>query len=443
MKIVIIGGGSLEWTPKIIKDMALTAEIKGSTIVLQDIDEEAANLQQELAQLICQEAGVQLEVEATTDREHALAGADFVVFQISVGGLEAHRVDLEVPARYGMMQPVGANVGPGGINRALRHIPVTIDLCRAMERLCPRAWLINLTNPMTQICWAATQETSIRTIGLCHEIDHFRHHLVEELFDVAAEDIWVQVGGINHLPWISEMRVRGEDGLALLREWLAKHGPNYFARLGVENTPESVFRDRHAAKFEVFLSTGLLPGAGDRHVVEFFPHFVRPETNSGLDYGVELTTIEHRYERKTSQEAQVKRWLAGEERLKLDRSPEQTSRIIAALSGGPADRFVVNIPNEGQISNLRRDAVVECMAVIDQFGVHPEFFGELATSARAVTAWHLEEMALTLDAAISGDRTKALQAVRMDPVVTNWETAETVLEEMIAGTAAYLPQFIQ
>ncbi len=441
MKIVIVGGGSLEWTPKILTDMALTPEINGSTIVLQDIDEGAAVLQQKLGELICAEAGVEFRFEVTTNQEEALVDADFVIYQISVGGLEAHRVDLEVPAKYGRMQPVGAYVGPGGINRALRHIPDIVQLCRTMERVCPQATLINLTNPMTQLTWAACRETSIRTIGLCHEIDHFRQHIAEEVFGCTAEDVWVRVGGINHLPWISEMRVRGQDGFALLRDWLAEHGTDYFAKDNLDNTPDSVFFDRHAAKFKLFLMTGMLAGAGDRHVVEFFPHFVRQEKNYGLDYGVELTNIEQRYARKEWRQAAVEQALAQGKYGKLEQSAEQTPRIIAALSGGPAGRFVVNIPNEGQISNLPRGAVVECTAVIDQFGIHPEFFGDLPPQAHAVTAWHLEEMALTLDAALEGDRNKALQAVRMDPVVLDWEIAEKMLDEMIAGTIAYLPQF--
>lgn len=441
MKIVIVGGGSLEWTPKIITDLALTPQVNGSTIVLQDIEPKAALLQKQLAQLICREAGVELTIEAINNQQEALADADFVIYQIAVGGLEAHRVDLEVPAKYGMRQPVGVNVGPGGINRALRHIPDTIALCRKMEEVCPNATLINLTNPMTQLTWAACRETSIQTIGLCHEIDHFRTHLSQEIFDCSTEDIWVQVGGINHLPWISKMRVRGEDGFVKLRHWLAEHGPDKFANEGLDNTPDSVFRDRHAAKFKIFLAVGMLPGAGDRHVVEFFPHFVRRERKFGLDYGVELTTIEQRYARKKVWKAGFEQDLARGKYGKIHRSAEQTSRIIAALSGGPAGRFVVNIPNEGQISNLPHGAVVECTAVIDQFGIHPEFFGDLPPQAHAVTAWHLEEMALTLDAAIEGDRNKALQALRMDPVVTDWEIAEKVLDEMIADTIEYLPQF--
>lgn len=441
IKIAMIGGGSLLWTPILVTDLALTPEIDHSTIVLHDIDADALGLMQKLAQRICQATSTNIKIEATTDRHHALEGADFVSCAIGVGGLDAMRIDLEAPARYGFMQPVSSNVGPGGINRALRHIPVILDICKDMERECPGAWLLNLTNPMTQTCWAAARETSVRVIGLCHEISGVRNRLAERIFNTPPEELWMQAAGINHLPWILEFRVGNEDGFPLLRDWLEEYGPLHFAKEDLDNSLDSVFRDRMGVKLNLFQATGVLPGAGDRHVAEFYPHFIRQETHWGLDYGVELTTIEHRKEIEKRRESEIKRWLSGESALPLHRSYEQLASIIAALSGGQAGRFIVNIPNEGQISNLPTGAVVECFATIDRFGVHPEFVGPLPPHAQAVAAWHLQEMALTVEAALTGDRSTALQALCMDPAVTDWQAAPKLLDELIAGTSAYIPQF--
>ncbi len=440
MKIAFIGGGSLLWGPRLITDVALTSEIYGGTIALQDIDAEALTRMQPFAQRICDEADSHITVEASQNRRAALMGADFVIFSVGVGGLEAFRVDLEVPARYGIVQPVGCNVGPGGFNRALRHIPVILSLCREMEQLCPEAWLLNLTNPLTQLTWAACRESSIRTIGLCHEITGVTDRLAE-MFGVQAEDIWMRVAGINHLPWILEMRVKGRDGFEMLDEWLAEHGPLYFVQDELVNSPFSVFKDRMGVKLSMYQVFGVLPGAGDRHVVEFYPYFIREETNWGLDYGVELTTIEHRYRRNELRINDIKRYMVGEEPIPLVPSAEQVAPIISALSGGQPGRFIVNIPNQGQVPNLPEDAVIECFARIDQGGIYPDFVGPLPPGPQQICACHLTQQEVTIDAAISGDRRLALQALYMDPTIQNWATAPAMLDEMLRGTADHLPQF--
>ena len=440
MKIAFVGGGSLTWTPELMTDLALTPETCGADLVLQDINPESLDRMLPLCRLICEEANSRIQVEATLEREEALRGADYVIFTVAIGGLEAVRADLGIPARYGIRQPVGVNVGPGGINRALRHIPATIELCRQMEAWCPEARLLNLSNPMTQICRAAVRETSIRTIGLCHEIDHFAQRIAGVL-GVELQDVWFQAAGINHLPWITEFRVGDEDGLALLRDWLAEHGPLRFVGDGLLNTPWSVFLDRLGVKLTIFQGCGVLPGAGDRHVAEFFPHFLRSETHWGLDYGVEHTTVEHRAQTYAWEAEQVQCWLSGEDRLPMRRSPEQLGPLIAALEGGPSGRFIVDIPNQGQVPNLPPASVVECFAEVDRFGVHPEFPGALPTVPAAVCNWHLAAMEMTLDAALRGDRGLALQALRMDPAVLDWAGTELMLDEMLEATAAWLPRF--
>jgi len=440
MKITFVGGGSLVWGTMLLTDLSLNPTLHGSTIMLQDVDRSALDLMLEMGRLISDRARAGFRMEAALELTEAARGADVVVDCVGIGGLEAMRVDLEVPSRYGIVQPVGVNVGPGGINRALRHIPHILEVCGAMERACPDGWLLILSNPLTQLTRAATRETPIKTIGLCHELLHSRHRIGQSL-GVAPESLWFQVGGINHLPWITEMRIDGTDGFAFLRDWLAAHGPLRYAKEGLLNTCDSVFEDRHAVKFSLFQVCGLLAGAGDRHVAEFFPHFLRRETHWGLDYGVEATTIAHRQERYDRERARLLRCLRGEERLLLEHSVEEVAELIAALNGGPAGRFIVDIPNRGQIPNLPAGAVVECYATIDRWGVHPEFPGPLPHGPAEVCLSHLAEQELTVDAAIHGDRRRALQALLMDPAVQSWETAAPMLDEMLGGTAAYLPRF--
>jgi alpha-galactosidase len=440
MKITFVGGGSLVWGTMVLTDMALNAPLHGATIALQDIDQAALDLMLRMGRKLSEQAGASFRFEAATDLRIAVAGADVVVDCVGIGGLEAMRVDLEVPARYAIMQPVGCNVGPGGINRALRHIPHILELCQTMESACPAAWLLILSNPLTQLTRAATRESSIKTIGICHELPHTRQRLSQSL-GLRPDSLWFQVAGINHLPWIAEWRIGDQDGHTFLRQWLARHGALHYASHNLANTCDSVFEDRHAVKFSLFEVHGVLAGAGDRHVAEFYPHFIRRETGWGRAYGVELTTVAHRIERHQRERERLLRCLAGEESLALEHSVEEISELIVALHGGPPGRFIVNLPNRGQIPNLPPGLVVETYAQIDAAGVHPDAPGPLPPGPAAVCHHHLVEQELTVDAAIAGDRRKALQALSMDPAILDWSIAERLLDEMLHQSAAYLPQF--
>ena len=440
MKIAFVGGGSLVWGTMVLTDIVLNSALYGAKVALQDIDQAALDLMGRVGRRLSEQAGANFQIETATDLQAAVRDADVVVDCVGIGGLQAMWVDLEVPTRYNVVQPVGCNVGPGGINRALRHIPHILNVCRAMEAGCPHAWLLILSNPLTQLTRAATRESPVKTIGLCHEILHTRYRLAQSL-GIRPEALWFQVAGINHLPWITEWRVNGQDGHPFLRQWLAQRGALRYAQDHLVNTCDSVFEDRHAVKFSLFEVYGVLAGSGDRHVAEFFPHFIRRETNWGRDYGVEITTVAHREERYARERTRLLRCLSNEEPLPLEHSVEEIAELIAALHGGPPGRFIVNLPNQGQVPNLPLGAVVETYAAIDGTGVHPEFQKPLPPGPAAVCQSHLVEQELTVEAAIQGDRRKALQALCMDPAIHLWSIAEPLLNEMLQGTAAYLPQF--
>jgi len=338
MKIAFIGGGSVWWTPTLVTDMALTDALAGATLVLHDIDTGALELLALASKRIVAQVGGSLRVATTTDRVEALRDADFVILCVSIGGLAAMRNDLQIPKRYGVYQSVGDTVGPGGLARGLRHIPFAVQVAREMEQLCPDAWLINLTNPMTTICRAVTRATSVRTVGLCHEVTGVRHRLAE-LFDVPVEAITLEVAGINHLPVVRRCSVGGRDGLRMLRDWLTKHGPFVLT---------------------LFEQLGVLFGAGDRHVAEFFPGFLTKASRRGRRYGIVITTVAQRSIRVRLLRTQIKRFVAGAQK-ELRQSEEQLAPVMAALAGNLEAQFIVNVPNCGQVDNLPRDAVVECI----------------------------------------------------------------------------------
>ncbi len=440
VKIAFIGGGSAHWVPVLTTDLVLTTELSGSYLILHDIDPETLELTCPLARRIAEEAGTGWHISATTDRDAALDGADYVILSIRVGGVKAMWADLEIPLRYGIHQTVGDTVGPGGLSRALRHIPVAVELAKQMERRCPGAWLINLTNPMTTICRAVTKVTSVPTIGLCHEVVNILHHLAAH-FKLQMKDIQVRAAGINHFVWILEMRIGKRDGFALLRDYLAQHNPFECIGRVDEKDWHCSFEDHAVIKFLLFQRYGVFPAAGDRHIIEFFPWFLTEATGWGRRYGVLPTTYEFRQQELKHYQEEARRMLAQEGPLPLARSQEQVAGVIAALATGNPARFVVNFPNRGQVTNLPLDAVVEGFAYVGAGGVEPICVGPLPPAIQEFVMGHVLRQEMIVEAALRGDRELALQALSGDPLVLNWESVPRMLDEMLAANREYLPQF--
>jgi alpha-galactosidase/6-phospho-beta-glucosidase family protein len=431
-RICIVGAGSVNWTPTLLQDLALMPGLTG-TVVLHDIAPEPLAVMERLARRIVALAGADIAIEATTDWDIALPGAQFVVVTISTGGLRAMQHDLEIPARYGVIQSVGDTVGPGGLARGLRNIPVMVALARAMETHCPDAWLLNLTNPMATTTRAIARETKIRVVGLCHETDNVRETL-GRMFAVPDEALDFVVAGTNHLPWLLTLTIDGQDAFPLLREYVAagRPIPRQATHVGVKES----FQDNWQVKLTLFDLFGALPAAGDRHVAEFFPWFLTPETHAGADYGVLLTTIPQRVEIGRQTRAQVDAWLAGTRPFALTRSREPIADIIAAVSSGRTFRTVVNLPNQGQIANVPSGAVVETMGILGPTGAHPLSVGPLPPGILNTVHPHVINQELIVEAALSGDRSLALQALVNDPLIRDPRTAPQLLDDLLAATPA-------
>lgn len=433
-KIAFIGGGSVQWAPELINDMALTPQLHGAQLILQDIDAAALQAMLPAARRIIGELHAGITVEATLDRQEALHSADFVILCVAIGGLEAMRADLEIPARYGIAQAVGDTVGPGGWARGLRNIPFAVQLASEMEQLCPQAWLLNLTNPMTTLCRAVTHATRIRTIGLCHEVAGVRRHLAD-IFQVEPEQVYLKIAGINHLPVILECSIQGQDGLSLLREWLAGRDILGEVERGEMASVFEVFNDQLAVKWTLFRQLGVLFGAGDRHIAEFFPGFLTSDQDFGLRFGVRLTTIEQRQALRALWQTELAEYTASSQL-----SGEQLAPLMGALLGGPAGVYVVNIPNLGQVDNLPRQAVVECQAYVDATGVHPLAVGELPPAVHAVLAPHVDRQELIVAAALQADFELAQAALATDPLVRDPQIAPELARELWAANQRCLAE---
>ncbi|MHB8219900.1 MAG: family 4 glycosyl hydrolase [Acidimicrobiales bacterium] len=447
MQITIVGGGSYQWTPELLADLLGTPSLHGAHIVLEDIDPAPLPRMEALAGRLNDALGAGATISCTTDQRRALDGADFVVVTISTGGFSSMAVDLAVPERFGIRQSVGDTVGPGGISRALRNIPVLVGVARDMEQVCPDAWLLNITNPMTVLTRAICRETSIKAVGLCHEVGNWCLDLAIAL-GKPAEAVRPRVSGVNHFPVVAALDVDGEDGLEILRQVVADVG-GLAALAPVPGRPEADpftpldFARRHVVSLTLLERWGAVPAAGDRHLAEFLPSVLTEDSGWGAEYGIECTTIAERERHQAGYVADVDAWLSGDKDLQIWNSGELPAPVIDALVTGTPLEAPVNIPNAGQCPDLPDGVVVESIGVVDAKGVRgrdqlptPPPFAELLRR-------HVAVQELTVDAALTGDRGLAAAAFALDPLAGRGDLHRTdaMVEEILKETAGWLPQF--
>lgn len=426
MKIVIIGAGSAAFTPALLSGFSQGRRYEGATLGLVDVDEAALALAAAVASRISEELDLGWTVEASTQRRDVLPGADLVTTAIGVGGLEAWIKDVEIPRRYGLLQPVGDTTGPGGLARALRHVPVLVEVAQDMERLCPNAAFYNFANPLTVNTQAVNRETRVRCVGLCVGVDLTWGHLCRVL-GVEKSRTSITAAGLNHCHWVWDFRIDGEDGLPRLRAALEER----------EDEPLC------SALFRAF---GAYPGPGDGHVMEFFPQLV-PSLRDQLGdfHGGAIAHVKQSYpvlneklraiaERREGIDVEsFARELAWEHTQLLD--------LLVSQQDDLGQVFTVNVPNRGYLSNLPDGVVVEVPARVDREGIHPLALGDLPGPVVPPLAHKAASLDLIIDAALEGSRVKAVQAFQNDPHCADLALAERLVNEIIDEELAYLPRF--
>lgn len=443
VKIVIIGGGSYGWTPTLFTDFALNRHLRGSHVVLQDIDPETLAVMVPLCRKISEATGSGLEVEGQTELDKALPGADFVGLTISTGTEVG--TDHSTPLRHGIRQTVGDTVGPGGWIRALRNIPVVVDIGRRVEALAPRAWFMNYSNPMTVLTRVLGKTSAVRSFGICHELQGFMLHAAYYLGVDWQKDIVVHAAGINHLSWVTQFSVLGREGLPLLREYA--RDPKGFRPPGDKGMDEVLRHSGGAApsqriKFDMLERFGTLPVAGDAHIAEFFSHYLSDEESAarwGLAGRVHTFA---RTTRRSDRRGVCEELLSGRRPLYLEHSHEHADHTIAALSGlGEPLVTPLNLPNSGQVDNLPRGAVVETNALVDASGPSPLAAGALPETLAADLHRHVANQEMIAEAGLSGDRELAVLALAGDPLVPDPDTARRIADDFFAEYRQWLPQF--
>ena len=447
MQITIVGGGSYQWTPELLADLLSTPSLHGAHLVLEDIDPVPLKKMEALARLVNEAVGAKATVATTTDQGRALEGADFVIVTISTGGFDSMAVDLDVPARYGIRQSVGDTVGPGGINRSLRNIPVLVGVAEDMAEVCPDAWLLNITNPMTCITRAICRQTTVKTVGLCHEVGNWSMDLAIAL-GRPAEAVSPTVAGVNHIPVVTALDVDGEDGFAILAEMVDEAG-GLEALAPSPGRPEAEefsrldFVQRHALKLTLLDMWGALPAAGDRHIAEFVPWVLTEESDWGGAFNIELTPIERRQEHQNGYIADVDAWLDGTKKLQTWSSGELPAPVIDSLVTGERRQVPANIPNSGQVPDAPPAAVGESICIVDGDGIRGRDVAPLPPPYAELVRRHAEVAELTVAAAIEGDRTLAESAFFLDPLAGRGDLGRTeaMVDELLSATAEWLPQF--
>ncbi|MBI2940187.1 MAG: hypothetical protein HYY04_07070 [Chloroflexi bacterium] len=424
-RITIVGAGGLVFTPSVMLDLMERPALAGSTLVLHDVDEPRLTLMTRIAGRLRDERRADIQVATSLDPRRALDGADFVITTISVGGLEARRIDVEIPLRYHVYQTSADTVGPGGLSRALRTVPPIVRIARQMEEACPDAWLFNYTNPMSMCCLGISQHTRTKVVGLCPGYLG-TERFIARVLDVPRESVRTQMAGLNHAAWITALRVDSRDGYPAFRERLTRLDP------GIEPISRELF-DRF----------GLYPEPVDKHLGEFFPAYLTAATDGGKRYGQQAWPAERILAQRQTDLARVRRVADGREPTAAlaSHEREQVVDIISAIVTDTASSFVVNVPNQGHVPNLPRGAIIEIPALVSGFGVQGLAMGPLPAPLAAHLSAIAAEYELGTAAALAGDRALALRALMADPLIRSTADARSMLDDLLSAHAPYLPQF--
>lgn len=451
VKIAYIGGGSRGWAWAFISDLAMEPDISG-TVALYDIDKEAAKNNEIIGNNLTkrEDTSGKWNYETSDTLEEALTGADFVVISILPGTFDEMEADVHMPERLSIYQPVGDTAGPGGMIRALRTIPMFVDIADAVRKHSPKAWVINYTNPMS-ICVKTLYHVfpEIKAFGCCHEVFGTQNLLKEiagqelGIEGIKRSEIHVNVLGINHFTWFDYASYKGIDLFPVYREYIRKHFEEGFGGKD-ENWANSYFDCRHRVKFDLFNEYGLIAAAGDRHLAEFMPgsrYLIDEKTVS--EWKFSLTPVRWRKQDLEERLKRSRRLVSGEEEIKLISSGEEGILLIKSLCGLSRTISNVNIPNSSnQINNLPSNAVVETNAVFERDSIRPVMAGSMPDNIAGLTMPHIVNHDLILKAAITFDKSLVVEAFEQDPLVKGRASREEIVklaDDMLYATRAYLP----
>ena len=483
IKVVMMGAGS-SFTNAILKDIVLIPGNQGGALHLVDIDERRLALAEKLMRVILKEAGQEgkWRLSMATDRRKALEGADYIVNSIEVAGLACVRPDNDIPLQFGVSQNIGDTIGPGGLMKALRTVPVWLDILRDAEALCPEALVLNYTNPMNIMCLAAQRTSKMHVVGLCHSVQG-TSRMLARYAGIEYERMEWKCAGINHLAWFTELR--GEESPLPLN--LPPHEQAIMDRrrrdlypdlMEQAKDPESEFRKAEPVRCDMMLHFGAFITESSGHLSEYLPYYrKRPDllkkyTDTGYR-GEESFYANNWPTWRANQDAYREKLLGGEEKVDMTRTLEYGAWIIEAIEKNQPYFIHGNVPNAGitegegitvlgcygvtresepqhrntatpLIPNLPHDGCVEVACLVDKNGVQPQPFGPLPKQMAAICDSNMRMFDIAADACIERSKDLAIQALMLDPltaaVCCPAEITE-MAEKLFEAEASFLPGY--
>jgi len=436
-KIAFIGAGSFGFTRGLVRDILTFGLLEDATLALMDIDKERLGFITRAVKSIIKEGSYPAKVVSTTSRKKALEGADAVIVTILVGDTDVWKHDILIPKKFGVDTNVGDTRGPSGIFRALRTIPVMIDICRDVEKYAPDAILLNYTNPMAMLCKAMLTQTKVKVSGLCHSVQGLAGSLGQWI-GAPADEITSVCAGINHLSWLIEFKWNGKDAYPLLRKAVRKR-KNYV---------------KEKVRNEMFLAFGYYVTESSGHNSEYNAWFrkrpdlirkyCRPEKGSGWNPGEYAYILKEYQKRGRTWKKKIKAWLADHSGFSLKRGHEYAAYIINAWQGGEPYKFNGNVLNTGLVTNLPENCCVEVPVLATTRGFEPMYVGALPPQCAALTGLQAQIEDMAVEAERTGNAALVYQAICHDPLtaaVCSLDEIRRMVKALFRKHRKHLPQF--
>lgn len=450
LNVAYIGGGSRGWAWGFMMDLAMDEAMCG-TVRLYDIDRAAAERNEIIGNKISAhpDAASRWHYEVSSTLKDALTGADFIVISILPGTFEEMRSDVHLPERLGIWQPVGDTVGAGGFMRAMRTIPMYVEIGEAIKAYAPEAWVINYTNPMS-LCVRTLYHVfpQIKVFGCCHEVFGTQKLLCAMLdrecgiSGVTRQDLYTTVTGINHFTWLTRASYKGIDLMPLYAQFADKYCEDGFNEGADDNWMNNHFKCAHRVKFDLFRRYGAIAAAGDRHLAEFTAPWYTRDPETVHEWMFQLTTVDWRVKDLGDRLKRSDDLISGAEALKLVPSGEEGHLLLKAVIGLGDLVSNVNIPNRGQIPNLPLGSVVETNALFGLDRIEPVYAGPLPANILPLVARHVYNQENTLTAALTCDRKLGFTTFMNDPQLAGVtaKDGQKLFDDMLENQRAYLPK---
>lgn len=429
-KVAIIGAGSIVFCKTLLLDILSVKDMENTEFALMAPSTTRSSQVEAFAKEVIRKNGLNASVWITTDQREAVRDADYVIATFQVGGVKGFEYDYTIPMKYGVDQCIGDTLGPGGVFRALRSIPVMMKLAADMEELCPGAMLLNYVNPMAMVCWALGK-TKVPFVGLCHGVQTTLD-LISGYCDVPKEEIDFLCAGINHMAWFLKLNHKGRDLYPILRERFEK--PEFYVNEKVRG--------------EAFRHFGYFMTESTGHLSEYLPYFRKNQKALDLycdepAFGGE-TGAYYKFCEYVAKKYEGQNILQDEPTSLPPRSIEYGSYVIEALETGKTFKLNGNVINGGMITNLPADCCAEGPIYVDRNGLHKTIVGDLPPQCAALNLTNINVQRLTVEAALTGDPEHIVHACALDPLTSAVLTLKEIREmaqEMLTAEAQWLPQF--